>query len=39
MIKQGIEDSENQTEDVRTLVKNSENHYTLTKLVVPEVLR
>lgn len=29
-IEQGIEAEENKTEDIRTLVKNSENNYTLT---------
>ena len=29
-IEQGVEALETKTEDIRTLVKNSENHYTLT---------
>ena len=29
-IEQGVEAQETKTEDVRTLVKNSDNHYTLT---------
>jgi len=29
-IEQGVEAQETKTEDVRTLVKNNENHYTLT---------
>jgi len=29
-IEQGVEAQENKTEDIRTLVKNNDNHYTLT---------